>query len=269
LRGIKEKYELHHGIKIADDALIAAVNLSVRYISDRFLPDKAIDLVDEAAAATKIEIDSLPTELDQIKRKVFQLEIELAALKKEKGLETRKKALQDEKGKLRKKFDELKEKWQQQKKIVQNLQKLRQDLDQAKSELEKAEREVLLDKAAELKYGRLPQLETKLKEEEDKWKKIPVEEKLLKEEVTDDDVAKIVARWTGIPVSRLLKSELEKLIHLENELKQRVVGQDEALRRITQAIRRSRAGLADENRPIGSFLFLGPTVLVKPKQPKL
>ncbi len=268
LRGIKEKYELHHGIKIADDALIAAVNLSVRYISDRFLPDKAIDLVDEAAAATKIEIDSLPTELDQIKRKVFQLEIELAALKKEKGLETRKKALQDEKGKLRKKFDELKEKWQQQKKIVQNLQKLRQDLDQAKSELEKAEREVLLDKAAELKYGRLPQLETKLKEEEDKWKKIPVEEKLLKEEVTDDDVAKIVARWTGIPVSRLLKSELEKLIHLENELKQRVVGQDEALRRITQAIRRSRAGLADENRPIGSFLFLGPTGVGKTETAK-
>jgi len=268
LRGIKEKYEVHHGIKISDDALIAAVNLSVRYITDRFLPDKAIDLIDEAAAAVKIEIDSMPVELDQIKRKIFQLEIEMAALKKEKGLEVRKKALEEEKESLQKKFEELKKRWEEQKKIVSRLQKLRLQIDQLKNELEKAEREVLLDKAAEIKYGKLPQLEKQLKEEEEKWKKIPKEEKLLKEEVTDDDVAKIVARWTGIPVARLLRSEAEKLTHLEDELKQKVVGQDEALVKIAKAIRRSRAGLAEEGRPIGSFLFLGPTGVGKTETAK-
>jgi len=268
LRGIKEKYEVHHGIKISDDALIAAVNLSVRYITDRFLPDKAIDLIDEAAAAVKIEIDSMPVELDQIKRKIFQLEIELAALKKEKGLEVRKKALEEEKEKLQKKFEELKKRWEEQKKIVSRLQQLRLQIDQLKNELEKAEREVLLDKAAEIKYGKLPELEKQLKEEEEKWKKIPKEEKLLKEEVTDDDVAKIVARWTGIPVARLLRSEAEKLTHLEDELKQKVVGQDEALVKIAKAIRRSRAGLAEEGRPIGSFLFLGPTGVGKTETAK-
>ena len=268
LRGIKEKYEVHHGIKISDDALIAAVNLSVRYITDRFLPDKAIDLIDEAAAAVKIEIDSMPVELDQIKRKIFQLEIELAALKKEKGLEVRKKALEEEKENLQKKFGELKKHWEEQKKIVSRLQKLRLQIDQLKNELEKAEREVLLDKAAEIKYGKLPQLEKQLKEEEEKWKKIPKEEKLLKEEVTDDDVAKIVSRWTGIPVTRLLRSEAEKLAHLEDELKQKVVGQDQALVKIAKAIRRSRAGLAEEGRPIGSFLFLGPTGVGKTETAK-
>jgi ATP-dependent Clp protease ATP-binding subunit ClpB len=268
LRGIKEKYEVHHGIKISDDALIAAVNLSVRYITDRFLPDKAIDLIDEAAAAVKIEIDSMPVELDQIKRKIFQLEIELAALKKEKGLEVRKKALEEEKENLQKKFEELKKRWEEQKKIVSKLQKLRLQIDQLKNELEKAEREVLLDKAAEIKYGKLPELEKQLKEEEEKWKRIPKEEKLLKEEVTDDDVAKIVARWTGIPVARLLRSEAEKLTNLEDELKQKVVGQDEALVKIAKAIRRSRAGLAEEGRPIGSFLFLGPTGVGKTETAK-
>ena len=268
LRGIKEKYEVHHGIKISDDTLIAAVNLSVRYITDRFLPDKAIDLIDEAAAAVKIEIDSMPVELDQIKRKIFQLEIELAALKKEKGLEVRKKALEKEKENLQKKFEELKKRWEEQKKIVLQLQKHRLEIDKLKNELEKAEREVLLDKAAEIKYGKLPQLEKQLKEEEEKWKKIPKEEKLLKEEVTDDDVAKIVSRWTGIPVTRLLRSEAEKLTHLEDELKQKVVGQDEALVKIAKAIRRSRAGLAEEGRPIGSFLFLGPTGVGKTETAK-
>jgi len=268
LRGIKEKYEVHHGIKISDDALIAAVNLSTRYITDRFLPDKAIDLIDEAAASVKIEIDSMPQELDQIKRKIFQLEIELAALKKEKGLETRKKTLEKEKQKLQQKFDELKKHWEEQKKIVSKLQKLRIDIDQLKNELEKAEREVLLDKAAEIKYGKLPHLEKQLKEEEEKWKKIKKEERLLKEEVTDDDVAKIVSRWTGIPVTRLLRQESEKLAHLEEELKQRVVGQDEALLKIAKAIRRSRAGLSEEGRPIGSFLFLGPTGVGKTETAK-
>jgi len=268
LRGIKEKYEVHHGIKISDDALIAAVNLSVRYITERFLPDKAIDLIDEAAAAVKIEIESMPVEIDQIKRKIFQLEIELAALKKEKGLEIRKKTLEEEKENLQKKFEELKKRWEEQKKIVSRLQQLRLQIDQLKNELEKAEREVLLDKAAEIKYGKFPELEKQLKEEEEKWKKIPKEEKLLKEEVTDDDVAKIVARWTGIPVARLLRSEAEKLTHLEDELKQKVVGQDEALVKIAKAIRRSRAGLAEEGRPIGSFLFLGPTGVGKTETAK-
>jgi len=268
LRGIKEKYEVHHGIKISDDALIAAVNLSVRYITERFLPDKAIDLIDEAAAAVKIEIESMPVEIDQIKRKIFQLEIELAALKKEKGLEIRKKTLEEEKENLQKKFEELKKRWEEQKKIVSRLQQLRLQIDQLKNELEKAEREVLLDKAAEIKYGKFPELEKQLKEEEEKWKKIPKEEKLLKEEVTDDDVAKIVARWTGIPVARLLRSEAEKLTHLEDELKQKVVAQDEALVKIAKAIRRSRAGLAEEGRPIGSFLFLGPTGVGKTETAK-
>jgi len=268
LRGIKEKYEVHHGIKISDDALIAAVNLSTRYITDRFLPDKAIDLIDEAAASLKIEIDSMPTDLDQIKRKIFQLEIELAALKKEKGLEKRKTTLEEEKERLQKKFEELKKRWEEQKKIVSNLQKLRLEIDELKNELEKAEREVLLDKAAEIKYGKLPQLEKQLKEEEEKWKAIPKDERLLKEEVTDDDVAKIVSRWTGIPVTRLLRQESEKLAHLEEELKQKVVGQDEALVKIAKAIRRSRAGLGEENRPIGSFLFLGPTGVGKTETAK-
>jgi ATP-dependent Clp protease ATP-binding subunit ClpB len=268
LRGIKEKYEVHHGIKISDDALIAAVDLSVRYITDRFLPDKAIDLIDEAAAAVKIEVDSMPTELDQIKRKIFQLEIELQALKKEKGLETRKKALESEKKQLQEKFEILKKKWEEQKKIVSELQKLRLQLDQLKNELEKAEREVLLDKAAELKYGKIPQTEKKLKEVEKQWLNIAKEERLLKEEVTDEDVAKIVSRWTGIPVTRLLTSEAEKLAHLEEELKKRVVGQDHALEKIAKAIRRVRAGLSDENRPIGAFLFLGPTGVGKTETAK-
>ncbi len=268
LRGIKEKYEIHHGIKISDDALIAAVNLSTRYITDRYLPDKAIDLIDEAAASVKIEIDSMPTSLDQIKRKILQLEIELQALKKEKGLETRKKTLEDEKKQLQKKFDELKKKWEEQKKIVENLQKLRLKLDQLKIELEKAEREVLLDKAAQLKYGEIPAIEKKLKEEETQWNKIKPEDKLLKEEVTDQDVAKIVSRWTGIPVTKLLTSESEKLSHLEEELKKRVVGQDQALEKISRAIRRARAGLSEENRPIGSFLFLGPTGVGKTETAK-
>jgi ATP-dependent Clp protease ATP-binding subunit ClpB len=268
LRGVKERYELHHGIKISDDALISAVNLSNRYITDRFLPDKAIDLVDEAAAAVKIEIDSMPVEIDQIKRKIFQLEIELAALKKEKDLETRKKVIEEEKKELQKKFEELKKRWEEQKSIVSKIQRLRLEIDQLKNDLEKAEREVLLDRAAEIKYGKIPQLEKQLKEEEERWKKIPKEEKLLKEEVTDDDVAKIVARWTGIPVARLLRSEAEKLTHLEDELKQKVVGQDQALVKIAKAIRRSRAGLSEENRPIGSFLFLGPTGVGKTETAK-
>jgi len=268
LRGIKEKYELHHGIKISDDALIAAVNLSVRYITDRFLPDKAIDLIDEAAAAAKIDVASLPADLDQRKRKITQLEIELAALKKEKGLETRKKTLEEEKNKLKTELSRLTKKWEEQKKIIEDLQKTRVELDKQKAELEKAEREVLLDKAAEIKYGKLPQTEKKLKELENKWLKIPEEERLLKEQVSEEDIAKIVSRWTGIPVTRLLASEAQKLARLEAELKQKVVGQDQALIKIANAIRRSRSGLAEENRPIGAFLFLGPTGVGKTETAK-
>jgi len=268
LRGVKEKYEVHHGIKISDDALIAAVDLSIRYITDRYLPDKAIDLVDEAAAAAKIEIDSMPTQLDQIKRRITQLEIELAALKKEKGLENRKQLLFDEKNKLQKELEVKLEKWQAQKNILAQLQQHRLKLDLLKMELDKAEREILLDKAAELKYGKIPEEEKKLAQLNKQWQTIPAAERFLKEEVGAEDIAQIVSRWTGIPVSRLLTSEAEKLVNLEKELKARVVGQDEVLEKIARAIRRSRAGLNEENKPLGSFLFLGPTGVGKTETTK-
>lgn len=268
LRGIKEKYEAHHGIKIADNALVAAVNLSVRYITDRYLPDKAIDLIDEAAAAAKIEIDSMPTLIDEKKRKILQIDIELQALKKEKNVKEKIEELKKEREKLQKEVNDLTKKWQEQKEIISQLQKTKIELDQLRGELEKAEKEFLLDTAAELKYGKIPALEKKLKEIEKKWEQISAEDRLLKEEVTEDDIARIVSRWTGIPVARLLRSEGEKLAHLEEELKKRVVGQDEAIKKIAAAVRRSRAGLAEENRPIGSFLFLGPTGVGKTETAK-
>lgn len=259
LRGIKEKYEVHHGIQITDDAIISAVNLSVRYITDRYLPDKAIDLIDEAAAAAKIETDSMPVEMDQIKRAIIKLDIELAALKKEQGVETRKKALEDERKTLQTQFDGMKTKWEKEKEIIKQLQKYRVEIDRVKAELEQAERDALLDKAAELKYGKIPEITKKLEEAEKLWNALPKEDRLLKEQVTEEDIAKIVSRWTGIPITRLLSAESERLSHLEEELKEQVVGQDEALRKVANAVRRSRAGLGDLNRPIGSFLFLGPT----------
>jgi len=268
LRGIKEKYEVHHGVKITDDALVAAVNLSIRYITDRFLPDKAIDLVDEAAAAARIEIDSMPYALDEIKRKITQLEIELAALKKEKGIETKKKALEKKIKQLKDKFAKLQKAWESQKTIISQLQNKRVELDKLKMELEKAEREVNLEKAAELKYGKIPQVQKEVKRLEKEWLAIPAEERLLKEAVDEEDIARIVSRWTGIPVSRLLSSEAERLLHLEDELKKRVIGQDEALRQIARAVRRARSGLAEARRPIGSFLFLGPTGVGKTETAK-
>lgn len=268
LRGIKEKYETHHGIRITDDALIAAVNLSVRYITDRYLPDKAIDLIDEAAASAKIEIDSLPTEIDEIKRKKIQIDIELQALKKEKDVEERKKKLIEEREKIQNKYNKLYDRWQTQKKIINKLQHKRLELDKRRDELEAAERDVLLDKAAELKYSIIPNLQKELKKYEDEWKKIPNDEKLLKEEVNDQDVARIVSRWTGIPVARLLASESEKLIRLADNMKKIVVGQDFALEKIAKAIQRSRSGLSEENKPIGSFLFLGPTGVGKTETAK-
>ncbi len=259
LRGIKEKYEVHHGIKINDDALIAAVDLSTRYISDRYLPDKAIDLIDEAAASVKIEVESMPTELDEIKRRIMQLDIELAALKREKGLETRKEKLNEERKQLQNTFDDLQKKWKEQKDLISQLQKSRVELDKKKADLELAQRDVDLNKAAELQYGKIPEVEKEIKILEEKWRHIPTEERLLQEQVTEEDIATIVSRWTKIPVTRLLASESEKLGHLEKDIHRRVVGQDHAITLVSNAIRRSRAGLKDENKPIGSFLFLGPT----------
>lgn len=267
LRGLKEKYEIHHGIRITDDALIAAVDLSTRYITDRFLPDKAIDLVDEAASALKIETESMPLELDQLKRKVMQLEIELAAVKREKDTD-RQKQLTEEIGTLKDIERKLTERWQQQKEIIGQLQKARVKLDELRLDLEKAERDALLEKAAELKYGTIPELEKKVKKLEKDWQQIPDDERLLREEVTEEDIARVVSRWTSIPVTKLLSTEADKLVHLEKELQQRVVGQDEALHKVAAAIRRNRAGIAEENKPIGSFLFLGPTGVGKTETAK-
>lgn len=269
LRGLKEKYEIHHGIRITDDALIAAVNLSVRYISDRYLPDKAIDLIDEAASGLKIETESMPELLDQLKRRITQLEIELASLKREKSDgKDRKAELEKDIKSLKDQEKILRERWIKQKEIIGALQKERVKIDQLRVELEKAEREALLEKAAELKYGNIPQTEKKHRELEKQWNAIPEDERLLREEVTDEDIARVVARWTGIPVAKLLSSESEKLVHLEDELKKRVLGQDEAVEKVAKAVRRNRAGISEESRPIGSFLFLGPTGVGKTETAK-
>lgn len=268
LRGLKEKYEIHHGIRITDDALVAAATLSSRYISDRFLPDKAIDLVDEAASGLKIDTESMPIELDELTRTVTQLEIERAALKRERGAKERLSQLESELETLKDKQSGLTKRWEEQKRVIGELQKQRVNLDQLRSELEKAEREAILEKAAELKYGKIPGTEKKLKELEKDWNAIPDEERLLREEVTQEDIARVVSRWTGIPVSRLLRSEADKLVHLEDELRKRVVGQDEAITKVAAAIRRNRAGIGEENRPIGSFLFLGPTGVGKTETAK-
>lgn len=261
LRGIKERYELHHGIRITDDAIIAASELSSRYITNRFLPDKAIDLIDEAAASIKIETESMPVELDQLKRRLTQLEIEEAALKKEKteGAKKRLEVLRKEIEIETEKTKVLEGRWKAQKDVIAKIQNVRTEIEKLRLELEQAERNVELEKAAEIKYGKLPELEKKLVELEKEWKKIPEEERVLREEVTDEDIARVVSRWTGIPVTKLLSTEAERLLNLEEELKKRVVGQDDALKAVADSIRRSRAGLSPANRPIGSFLFLGPT----------
>ncbi|MBP6994187.1 AAA family ATPase [Candidatus Woesebacteria bacterium] len=259
LRGIKEKYEVHHGIKIADDAIIAAVNLSVRYIADRYLPDKAIDLIDEASAAAKIEVDSMPSSLDDLKRQITRIDIELAALKREESAKETQNKLKSERDTLQKQFDVIHTKWVEQKGIITKLQDARIRFDKKKIELEKAEREVMLNEAAQIKYGDLPAITKEIAELQKQWEKIPDADKVLREQVTDVDVADIVAKWTSIPQSRLLATESQKVAHLGVEMKKRVVGQDEAIDKMVGAIKRSRAGLADENKPIGSFLFLGPT----------
>ncbi|MGD0132052.1 MAG: ATP-dependent chaperone ClpB [Bryobacteraceae bacterium] len=261
LRGLRERYEIHHGVRIKDSALVAAAVLSNRYITDRFLPDKAIDLVDEAAAKLRTEIDSMPADLDEILRRIMQLEIEREALKKESDTASkdRLKKIEKEIADLKSDSDALKAQWQAEKEGVQKLRTLREQLDQTKVEIEKAERQYDLNKAAELKYGRLTELERKLKTEESRLAEKQSGKRLLKEEVDEEDIAQVVSRWTGVPVSKLLEGEMQKLLHLEDELHLRVIGQDEAVQAVSEAVMRARSGLKDPNRPIGSFIFLGPT----------
>ena len=260
LRGLKERYEVYHGVKISDSSLIAAATLSNRYITDRFLPDKAIDLVDEACAMIKTEMESMPIELDEISRKIMQLEIEETALSKEKDEMSKKRLsnISKEKAELKSKFDGMKARWENEKEAIVKVQKLREEIESVNAQIEKAERNYELNKAAELKYGKLPKLQQELKVEEELSEKSK-EDGLLRNKVTDDEIAKIVSRWTGIPVAKLMEGEREKILHLGELLHKRVIGQDEAVEKVSEAIMRSRAGIGDPRKPIGSFLFLGPT----------
>ena len=260
LRGLKERYEVYHGVKISDNALITAATLSHRYISDRFLPDKAIDLIDEACAMIKTEMQSMPTELDEVSRKIMQLEIEETALSKETD-EISKKRLEDikkEKAELKTKFDGMKAKWENEKQAISKVQKLREEIEQVNAQIEQAERVYDLGKVAELRYGKLPELQKELKAEEELSEK-GKEDGLLRNKVTEDEITKIISRWTGIPVTKLMESEREKILHLPELLHKRVIGQDDAVEKVSEAIMRSRAGIGDPRKPIGSFMFLGPT----------
>src|SRR5258708_5588767 len=263
LRGLKERYEVHHGVRITDGALVAAAVLSHRYITDRFLPDKAIDLVDEAASRLKIELDSMPTEIDVIERQIMQHEMERQALKKEKDpvSKERLKKLEKELAELKEKSDALKAEWQKEKTQITEQAKLKEQLDQLRTELERAHRRGELGKASEIQYGRIPELEKKLAKMEESARKSAgvTRRRLLRQEVTEEDIAQVVSSWTGIPVSRLHAGERAKLLRLEEHLHQRVIGQDAAIKAVANAVRRARAGLQDPNRPIGSFIFLGPT----------
>jgi ATP-dependent Clp protease ATP-binding subunit ClpB len=262
LRGLKERYEVHHGVRISDPAIVAAATLSERYIADRFLPDKAIDLIDEAASRLKMEIESAPTEIDEVDRRIQQLEIEREALKKEKDKvsKARLEAIESELAELQERASEMKARWQSEKSAIEAIKQAKEELDEAHREAERAERDADLQRAAELRYGRIPELESLVAEQEERLHDLHAAgSAMLTEEVTEEDVAQIVSRWTGIPVSRLMEGEVEKLIHMEERLHERVIGQDEAVEAVSNALRRSRAGLSDPNRPIGSFLFLGPT----------
>jgi ATP-dependent Clp protease ATP-binding subunit ClpB len=261
LRGLKERYEVHHGVRIQDSAIVAAAMLSDRYISDRFLPDKAIDLIDEAASRLRIEIDSMPTELDAVERRIVQLEIEDAALAKESDPASaeRREAVAAELAELREEAGRMRARWEREKHHIESVQRLKGLIEDTKAEAERAEREADLQRAARLRYGDLPALERELEAETAALAALQEQDAMLKEEVDSEDVAEVVAAWTGIPVTRLMEGELEKLVHLEERLHERVIGQDEAISAVADAIRRSRAGLGDPNRPIGSFLFLGPT----------
>lgn len=262
LRGLKERYEVFHGVKIQDQALIAAATLSDRYITDRFLPDKAIDLIDEACALIRTEMNSMPTEMDEIQRKIMQHEIEEAALKKEddKLSQAHLAEVQQELAQMREQFHAMKAQWENEKTNISKVQKLREELEQVNAQIEKAEREYDLNKAAELKYGKLPSLKKELEAEEEKAETSKEKsDSLLRDKVTEEEIARIICRWTGIPVARLMEGEREKLLHMEDILHRRVIGQDEAVEKVSDAILRSRAGIQDPNRPLGSFLFLGPT----------
>ena len=260
LRGLKERYEVYHGVEISDNAIIAAATLSHRYITDRFLPDKAIDLIDEACSMIKTEMESMPIELDEISRKIMQHQIEEAALKKEKDEQSQKRLseIQKEIAEMQSEFNEMKAKWENEKGAISKVQKLREDIEKVNGEIEKAERNYELNKAAELKYGKLPELQKELKKEEEIAAKSK-ESSLLRTKVTEDEITRIISKWTGIPVSKLQESEREKILNLGNILHERVIGQDEAVQKVTDAIIRSRAGIQDSRRPIGSFMFLGPT----------
>ena len=261
LRGLKERYEVHHGVRIQDSAIVAAALLSHRYIADRFLPDKAIDLIDEAASRLRIEIDSMPTEIDQVERRIQQLEIEHQALKKEKddASVARRQAIEQELADLRERSNAMKAHWQGEKDAIEAIRDAKNKLEQAHREAERAERDADLQRAAELRYGEIPEFEKLVKDQEARLRELQSDQTMLKEEVDEEDVAEVVAKWTGIPVSKLMEGEVEKLIHMEERLHERVVGQDEAVEAVSNALRRSRAGLQDPNRPIGTFLFIGPT----------
>jgi ATP-dependent Clp protease ATP-binding subunit ClpB len=261
LRGLKERYEIHHGVKIQDSALIAAATLSNRYITDRFLPDKAIDLIDEAAARLRVQLDSMPIELDEIQRRTVQLQIEKQALSKEKDAmsKERLRVIEQELSELQEKSGALKAQWENEKGIIQQIRDLKEKIEQTREEAARAEREGNLQKAAELRYGAMPQLNTELENVSTRLAEMQKSGAMLKEEVTAEDIAEIVAKWTGIPVTRMMESEIQKLVHMEERLQERVIGQEEAIRAVANAVRRSRAGLKDPNRPIGSFIFMGPT----------
>ena len=261
LRGLKERYEVHHGVRIQDSAIVAAATLSHRYIADRFLPDKAIDLIDEAASRLRIEIDSMPTEIDEVDRRIQQLEIEHQALKKEKDAASkeRREAIERELADLREQVNEMKAHWMGEKEAIDAIRGSKERLEQAHRDAERAEREADLERAASLRYGDIPKLEEEVREQETKLRELQADRTFLKEEVDEEDVAEVVARWTGIPVSRLMESEVEKLVHMEERLHERVIGQQEAVEAVSNALRRSRAGLQDPDRPIGTFLFMGPT----------
>lgn len=261
LRGIKEKYEIHHGVKITDNAIVSAVMLSKRYISDRFLPDKAVDLIDEAASTLRMEIDSMPTEIDQLERNIRRLEIEKKALKREKNTTTKKKIadIDKELSMFKEKSKGLTLQWKTEKELIMGLRKHKKDIDTLKNEADILERKGDLDKVAEMRYGKIPELEKQYEKEAAKLNRMQKDNPILKEEVSEEDIAKVVSRWTGIPVSKMLEGEMEKLAHMEEDLKKRVIGQDEAITAVSNAIRRSRAGIGASDRPIGSFIFLGPT----------
>jgi ATP-dependent Clp protease ATP-binding subunit ClpB len=261
LRGLKERYEVHHGVRIKDAAILAAATLSHRYISDRFLPDKAIDLIDEAAASLRMQIDSLPTEIDEIERRIMQLEIERQALLKETDAHSveRRKQIEKELAKLKEDSSGRKARWQAEKEAIGKIRKLKEQIEQLKAEAERYERAGDLAKVAEVRYGKIAQAEKDLNAAQERFTAVQKDAPILKEEVDEEDIAKLVSKWTGIPVGRLLEGEAQKLVHMEERLRQRVVGQDDALSRVANAVRRSRAGLSDAKRPIGSFIFLGPT----------